>query len=96
MIRYTSASCAQGGMALAWRENNPNFEVELVRFYSPNTLTYQLKMGNEKIYVVGTYIPPNCTRGVDDIRQATEACLAGCKVLIMGDLNANMGFPRNK
>jgi hypothetical protein len=65
-------------------------------FYSPNTLTFQLKMGNEQIYVVGTFIPPNCTRGVEDICQAAEACPAGCKLLVMGDLNTNIGFPRDK
>ena len=91
-----AAGCAQGGMALAWRENNPNFEVELVRFYSPNTLTYQLKMGNEKIYVVGTYIPSNCRKGVEDICRAAKACPAECKLLVMGDLNINVGFPCNK
>ncbi len=62
-----AASSAQGGMALAWRENNPSFEVELVRFYGPNTLTYQLKTGDKQKYTMGMYIPPTCTRGVEDI-----------------------------
>jgi hypothetical protein len=65
-------------------------------FYGPNMLTFQQKMGDELTYVVGMYIPPNCTRGVEDIRQATKACPAGCKLLIMGDLNSNAGFPRDK
>jgi hypothetical protein len=30
---------------------------------------------------------------VEDIRRAAEACPAGCKLLIMGDLNINVGFP---
>jgi hypothetical protein len=88
-----AASCAQGEVALAWRENNLRFEVELVLFHGPNTLTFQLTTGDKRINVVGTYIPPNCTRGVEDICQAAEACLAGCKLLIMGDLNINAGFP---
>jgi hypothetical protein len=91
-----AASSAQGGVALAWRENNPSFEIKLVRFYSPNTLTYQLKIGDEQFFSVGTYIPPNCMRGVEDICQAVEACPAECKLLIMGDLNANVGFPHDK
>jgi hypothetical protein len=78
------ASCTQGGVALTWRENNLSFEVQLVMFYGPNMLTFQQKMGDKQIYVMGTYIPPNCTRGVEDIRQATKACPAGCKLLIMG------------
>jgi hypothetical protein len=91
-----AASSAQGGVALTWRKNNPSFEVKSVRFYSPNTLTYQLKMGDKQIYVVGMYIPPNCTGGVEDICRVVEACPVGCKLLIMGDLKANVGFPCNK
>jgi hypothetical protein len=59
-------------------------------------LTYQLKTGHKQIYVVGMYIPPNFSRGVEDIYRAAEACLAGCKLLIMGDLNANVGFLHNE
>jgi hypothetical protein len=66
--RYTimsskAASSAQGGVALAWRGNNPSFEVESVRFYGPNMLTYQLKTGDEQIYAVGRYIPPKLHEG---------------------------------
>jgi hypothetical protein len=90
------ASCSQGGVALAWREDNLKFEVKLVLFHGPNTLTFQLTMEDKQIYVVGTYIPPNCTRGVEDIHRAAEAYPAGCKLLVMGDLNINIGFPHDK
>ncbi len=33
---------------------------------------------------------------VEDINQAVESCPVGCKLLIIGDLNANNGFPCNK
>jgi hypothetical protein len=87
-----AASCAQGGVALMWKENNLKFEVELVLFHGPNTLTFQLTTGDERFWIVGTYIPPNCTRGVEDTQRAAEACLAGCKPLVMGDLNVNVGL----
>jgi hypothetical protein len=90
------ASCTQGGIVLTWRENDLRFEVELVLFHNPNMLTFQLMTRDKQIYVMGTYIPPNCTRGVEDICQAAEACPAGCKLLVMGDLNVNVGFPRDK
>ncbi len=96
IMSLKAASCSQGGVALAWREDNLKFEVELVLFHGPSTLTFQLTMGDEQIYVLGTYIPPNCTRGVEDIRRAVEACPAGCKLLVMGDLNINVGFPCDK
>jgi hypothetical protein len=94
MIMSSKAvSCAQGRVALAWRENNLRFEVKLVLFHGPNKLTFQLMMGDEQIYIMGMYIPPNCTRGVEDIWQAAEACPEGCKLLVMGDLNVNSEFP---
>jgi hypothetical protein len=96
IMSLKAESCSQGGVALAWRENNLKFEVELVLFHGPNTLTFQLRIGDKQIYVVGTYIPPNCMRGVEDIHRAAEACLVECKLLVMGDLNINVGFPRDK
>ncbi len=65
-------------------------------FHGPNTLTFQLTTGDKQIYVVGTYIPPNCTREVEDIHRAAEACPVGCTLLVMGDLNINVGFPHDK
>jgi hypothetical protein len=91
-----AASCAQGDVALAWRENDLRFEVKLVLFHSPNMLSFQLKTADEQIYVVGTYIPSNCRKGVEDICRAAKACPAECKLLVMGDLNINVGFPCNK
>jgi hypothetical protein len=91
-----ATSCTQGGVALMWKENNLIFEVKLVLFHGPNTLMFQLTMEDEQLYVVGTYIPPNCKRGVEDIHQAAEACPAGCKVLVMGNLIVNVGIPCDK
>jgi hypothetical protein len=96
IMSLKAASCSQGGVALAWREDDLKFEVELVLFHGPNMLTFQLMTGDERIYVVGTYIPPNCTRGVEDIRRAAEVCPAGCKLLVMGDLNINVRFPHDE
>jgi hypothetical protein len=35
-------------------------------------------------------------RGVEDIRRAAEACPARCKLLVMGDLNVDIGLPHDK
>jgi hypothetical protein len=96
IMSLKAASCSQGGVALVWREKDLKFEVKSVLFHGPNTLIFQLTMGDEQIYVVGMYIPPNCTRGVEDICRAAEACPVGCKLLVMGDLNINVGLPRDK
>jgi hypothetical protein len=87
----------QGGVALMWKEDNPKFEVESVLFNNgPNIVTFQVTTGVERFYVIGVYIPPDCNKGVDDLRRAWEACPHGCKLIILGDLNINFGFPRDK
>ena len=64
--------------------------------HGPNTLTFQLTAGNKQIYVVGTYIPPNCTWVVEDIQRAAEVCPAGCKLLVTGALKVNIKFPHDE
>jgi hypothetical protein len=77
-----------------WKEDNCRFEVESWLFNNGlNIITFQPIMGEKQFYVIGVYIPPNCTRGVEDLRRAGEACLVGCKLVVMRDLNINFGFP---
>ncbi len=59
-------------------------------------MTFQLTTGDEQFYVIGIYFPPNCSKGVDDLRSAWDACRLGCKSIVLGDLNINFGFPRDK
>jgi hypothetical protein len=87
----------QGGVALMWKEDDPKFVVELVLFNNgPNIVTFQLVMGDERLYVIGIYIPPDCNKGVDDLRRAWDACPQGCKPIVLRDLNINFGFPRDE
>ena len=53
-------------------------------------------MGDERFYIIGVYTPPDCNKGVDDLRKAWEVCPQGCKPIVLGDLNINVGFPRDK
>ena len=59
-------------------------------------MTFQLTTGDEQFYVIGIYFPPNCSKGVDDLRSAWDACRLGCKSIVLGDLNINFGFPRDE
>ena len=87
----------QGGVALMWKENDPKFEVELVLLNNGlNIVTFQLTTGDNRFYVIGIYVPPDCSKGVDDLRNPCDACPLGCKPLILGDLNINFGFPRDE
>ena len=80
-----------------WKEDDPKFEAELVLFNNgPNIATFQVATGDERFYVIRIYIPPDCNKGVDDLRAAWDACLQECKPVVLGDLNINFGFPRDK
>ncbi len=67
------ASLHQGGIGLIWWEDHDGFEVKAVWPLTPNLMTFQLLTGDERYYVMGIYIPPNCMMGVDNLRVAWEA-----------------------
>jgi hypothetical protein len=59
----------RGGVALIWREGDPKFEVESVLFNnSPDIVTFQLATEDKQFYLVGVYIPPDCTWEVEDLQ----------------------------
>jgi hypothetical protein len=92
-----AVSGRQGGVALMWKEDDPKFEVESVLFNNgPNIVTFQVAMGDERFCIIGIYTPPDCNKGVDDLRAAWDACPQGCKPVVLGDLNINFGFPQDK
>ncbi len=63
---------------------------------TPDLLTFQLVMGYKQFYVMGIYIPPNDTTGVDALRAAWNACPDGCAQIVMGDLNICFKHPPDK
>jgi hypothetical protein len=82
-------------MGLIWREDDDGFEVKAVRPLTLNLMSFQLVTGNERYYVMGIYIPPNCTTGVDDLRVAWEACPTDCTPHVVRDLNIRCEDPTN-
>ena len=96
ILASKATSHNQVGIALLWKENHPVYEVESARIVTPNLLTFQPITGDERFYCMGIYIPPTDTLGVEDLRAAWEACLAGCIPLVLGDLNIDYGEPRNE
>jgi hypothetical protein len=87
MISSKVASPQQGGVALLWRVEHWDYEVEAVNVVSPNILTFQLVTGEDQFFVLGAYIPPADTTGVDDLRTTWAKCPANCKPLLLGYLN---------
>jgi hypothetical protein len=97
VIASRVTSPQQGGIALLWRESeNLGFLVEAVSIVSPNILTFQLVTGGVRFFVMGAYIPPADTTGVDDIRDAWAKCPSNYKPLLIGDLNINFGSPHSE
>jgi hypothetical protein len=95
IILLTATSHSQGGIALLWNEGHASFEVEAAKIVTPNLLTFQLVMGYKGFYMMGTYIPPNDTMGVDALCEAWALCPANCIPLVQGDLNVNFEHPRD-
>jgi hypothetical protein len=90
-----ATSHKQGGIALIWKEGLSSFEVEAACIVTPNLLTFQLVTGYKRFYVMGTYIPPNDTTGVDALWAAWNACPDGCALIVMGGLNISFKHPRD-
>jgi hypothetical protein len=94
VIALEATSPQQGGIALLWTAGHQDFEVEAVKIVSPNVLTFQLVTGRVQFFVIGAYIPPTDTMGVDALRAAWATCHSSCKPLLLGDLNIDFGSPR--
>ncbi len=95
IISSTAMSHSQGGIALLWNEGHASFDVEAAKIITLNLLTFQFVTGYKQFYVMGTYIPPNNTTGVDALRKAWALCPANCIPLVLGDLNVNFDHPRD-
>jgi hypothetical protein len=91
-----ATSNKQGGIALVWKEDHSSFEVEVACVVTPNLLTFRLVTGYERFYLMGIYIPPNETTGVDALWAAWNACPDGCTPIVMGDLNISFEHPRDE
>jgi hypothetical protein len=96
VILLQATSPQQGGFALLWEEGHQDFEVKAVTIASPNLLTFQLVTGEERYFVMGAYIPPADTTGVDDLCVAWTARPTNCKPLLSGDLNIDFRAPRTE
>jgi hypothetical protein len=93
VLALKATSPHQRGVGLIWREDHDGFEVETIRPLTPNLMSFQLVMGNKRYYLMGIYIPLNCTTGVDDLRVAWEVCPADCTPLVVRDLNIQFENP---
>ena len=92
-----ATSFRQGGVALCYRDDHPDFVLEEQRFFGPNVVAFRLKTGRDKLYCVGAYIPPSddTEATLDDVRAAHAARPKGFEFILLGDLNINLDAPRD-
>ncbi len=57
-----------------------------------NLLTFQFLTDVERYYVMGIYITPNDSLGVEDLWAAWNSCPADCVPLILGNLNIKLDY----
>jgi len=94
IVATDAQSCAQGGVAVCWREENERFEVEEVRIRHANIITFEIQTGTDRYYAVGCYIPPTDRATFAHVQGALQQCPAGCQLLLLGDLNVDLESPR--
>jgi hypothetical protein len=90
VIASKATSPHQSGVAPLWEAEHRDFEVKAVQIRTPNLPTFHLVTGEERYFIMGGYISPADTTGVDDLRAAWESCPNTCKPLLLGDLNINL------
>ncbi len=95
VLASSATSVRQGGIALFWRGNN-SYEVKKTQIWGANVISLQLKMDNVQFFVVGCYIPPSDLETLTDVEQAWQACPAGARPLLVGNLNFNFCAPRTE
>jgi hypothetical protein len=95
IILLKATSHSQGGIALLWNKGHASYKVVAAKIVTPNLLTFQLVTGYEHFYVMGTYIPPNNTMGVDALCEEWALCPANCVPLVLGDLNVSFEHPQD-
>jgi hypothetical protein len=93
VIASKATSPHQGGFTILWEAEHRDFEVKAMQVRTPNLLTFHLITREEQYFVMGAYIPPADTTGVDDLRATWASCPDTCKLLLLGNLNINLRDP---
>ena len=70
--------------------------MEGTTIFGPNVVTFLLMLGERRWYVVGAYVPPNYVPAVHRMEQALRAAPKRAEMVLMGDLNARLGYPRDE
>ena len=93
-----TANC--GGVALLVRESDGHsFSIENAKVIGPNVISCEMVTGRHKRwFIVGCYLPPSDREGVTQrmVLEAVKDRPKGTCPIVIGDLNANLDFPRDR
>ena len=79
---------------MVWIEAK-GLQVESTAIFGPNVVSFLLTPVARRWYVVGAYKPPNDVRNVHRLEQTLRATPKVLETIMMGDMNAHMGDPRD-
>ena len=80
---------------MVWRAAK-GWQVEGTASFGPNVMSFLLMSGARLCYVVGEYVPPKDVPAMHSMDQALRAASKGLEIILMGDLNARLGDPRDE
>ena len=82
----------RGGVALFYRPS-PIFEVEAVKQYRPNVMSFKLATGARRWYIIGCYLAPDNTSTIERVVAALKDRPKGTALVVSGDLNTALEDP---
>ena len=81
-----------GGVAIFYRKAE-HFAIKELRLHGPNIFSFQLLKGRWRWYFGGCYITPSDTLTIDDVTAAIRDQTYVAKLLVAGNLNADLVEP---
>ena len=95
VIATNAASPHQGGVALFYRENNC-FQVESVRRWGHNVISFVITTGKRRLGFLGAYVPPADTTTLPHLQKALDYVPDVFPTFLLGDLNVDLRAPGNE
>ena len=67
------------------------FEVEAVREYGPNVLSFEVATGARRWYIIGCYLAPEDAETIERVVTVLGDRPKGTALIVVGDLNTDLG-----
>ena len=94
VIATDAPSRHRGGMALFYMPSTL-FEVEAIREYRPNVLSFEVATGARRWYIIGCYLAPDDAQTIERVVTALGYQPRGTALLVVEDLNTDLEATEN-